>query len=101
MPANLLPWSFGTPWATTKAALRLDRNRGFAGVGPQAHAMKLAFEKYFLWKARHGYVTLPQGDRSARSTGAFDAVQCSTFNVQRIGLAVAEGACAALCKRRQ
>jgi len=26
--------------------------------GPQAHAMKLAFEKYFLWKARHGYVTL-------------------------------------------
>jgi len=27
--------------------------------GPQAHAMKLGFEKYFLWKARHGYVTLP------------------------------------------
>ncbi len=27
--------------------------------GPQAHAMKLAFEKYFLWKSRHGYVTLP------------------------------------------
>ena len=27
--------------------------------GPQAHAMKLAFEKYFLWKARHGYVSLP------------------------------------------
>lgn len=27
--------------------------------GPQAHALKLAFEKYFLWKARHGYVTLP------------------------------------------
>ena len=26
---------------------------------PQAHAMTLAFEKYFLWKARHGYVTLP------------------------------------------
>jgi NADH dehydrogenase FAD-containing subunit len=27
--------------------------------GPQAHAMKLAFEKYFIWKARHGYVNLP------------------------------------------
>lgn len=27
--------------------------------GPQAHAMKLGFEKYFLWKARHSYVTLP------------------------------------------
>jgi len=27
--------------------------------GPQAHAMKLGFEKYFLWKARHGYVSLP------------------------------------------
>jgi len=27
--------------------------------GPQAHALKLAFEKYFLWKARHGYVRLP------------------------------------------
>ncbi|MDY7100688.1 MAG: FAD-dependent oxidoreductase [Actinomycetota bacterium] len=27
--------------------------------GPQSHAMKLAFEKYFLWKARHGYVSLP------------------------------------------
>jgi sulfide:quinone oxidoreductase len=27
--------------------------------GPQNHLMKLAFEKYFLWKTRHGYVTLP------------------------------------------
>jgi sulfide:quinone oxidoreductase len=27
--------------------------------GPQNHLMKLAFEKYFLWKARHGYVSLP------------------------------------------
>ena len=27
--------------------------------GPQAHAMKLAFEKYFLWKGRHSYVNLP------------------------------------------
>jgi NADH dehydrogenase FAD-containing subunit len=27
--------------------------------GPQSHLMKLAFEKYFLWKARHGYVSLP------------------------------------------
>ncbi len=27
--------------------------------GPQAHAMKVAFEKYFLWKVRHGHVNLP------------------------------------------
>jgi sulfide:quinone oxidoreductase len=27
--------------------------------GPQAHLMKLGFEKYFLWKARHGYMQLP------------------------------------------
>lgn len=27
--------------------------------GPQNHLMKLAFEKYFLWKSRHGYVNLP------------------------------------------
>jgi hypothetical protein len=24
--------------------------------GPQSHAMTLAFEKYFLWKAKHGCV---------------------------------------------
>ncbi|GAA4108714.1 FAD-dependent oxidoreductase [Nocardioides fonticola] len=35
------------------------RDRGVLVPGPQAHAMKLAFEKYFLWKARHGYVQLP------------------------------------------
>jgi sulfide:quinone oxidoreductase len=27
--------------------------------GPQAHLMKLGFERYFLWKSRHGYVQLP------------------------------------------
>jgi sulfide:quinone oxidoreductase len=27
--------------------------------GPQAHLMKLAFERYFLWKMRHGHVGLP------------------------------------------
>ena len=27
--------------------------------GPQAHAMKVAFEKYYLWKSRNGYVRLP------------------------------------------
>jgi sulfide:quinone oxidoreductase len=26
---------------------------------PQSHAAKVAFEKYFLWKTRHGYVGLP------------------------------------------
>lgn len=35
------------------------RKHGLLIPGPQAHAMKLAFEKYFLWKARHGHVTLP------------------------------------------
>jgi sulfide:quinone oxidoreductase len=35
------------------------RKRGVLIPGPQAHAMKLGFEKYFLWKARHGYVQLP------------------------------------------
>ena len=35
------------------------RKHGLLIPGPQAHAMKLAFEKYFLWKARHGYVSLP------------------------------------------
>ena len=35
------------------------RKHGVLIPGPQAHAMKLGFEKYFLWKARHGHVTLP------------------------------------------
>jgi sulfide:quinone oxidoreductase len=35
------------------------RKHGLLIPGPQAHAMKLAFEKYFLWKSRHAYVTLP------------------------------------------
>ncbi len=35
------------------------RKHGALIPGPQAHAMKLGFEKYFLWKTRHGYVTLP------------------------------------------
>jgi len=35
------------------------RKHGVLIPGPQAHVMKLAFEKYFLWKARNGYVQLP------------------------------------------
>jgi sulfide:quinone oxidoreductase len=35
------------------------RKGGVLIPGPQAHAAKLAFEHYFLWKARHGYVRLP------------------------------------------
>jgi len=35
------------------------REHGVLVPGPQAHAMKLAFERYFLWKSRHGYVGLP------------------------------------------
>lgn len=35
------------------------RKHGVLIPGPQSHAMKVAFEKYFLWKAKHGYVGLP------------------------------------------
>lgn len=35
------------------------RKHGVLVPGPQAHLMKLGFEKYFLWKMRHGYVQLP------------------------------------------
>jgi NADH dehydrogenase FAD-containing subunit len=35
------------------------RKHGVMIPGPQAHAGKLAFEKYFMWKTRHGYVNLP------------------------------------------
>jgi NADH dehydrogenase FAD-containing subunit len=35
------------------------RRHGVLIPGPQAHAMKLGFEKYFLWKARNGHVMLP------------------------------------------
>jgi sulfide:quinone oxidoreductase len=35
------------------------RKHGVLVPGPQAHLMKLGFEKYFLWKMRHGYVQMP------------------------------------------
>ena len=35
------------------------RKHGLLVPGPQAHLMKLGFEKYFLWKMRNGYVQLP------------------------------------------
>ena len=35
------------------------RTNGVLIPGPQAQAMKLGFEKYYLWKARNGHVTLP------------------------------------------
>lgn len=35
------------------------RKHGVLIPGPQAHLMKLGFEKYFLWKSRNGYVNLP------------------------------------------
>jgi sulfide:quinone oxidoreductase len=35
------------------------RKHGVLIPGPQAHLMKLGFEKYFLWKMRNGYVQLP------------------------------------------
>lgn len=30
------------------------RKGGVMIPGPEVHAMKLAFEKYYLWKSRHG-----------------------------------------------
>jgi sulfide:quinone oxidoreductase len=35
------------------------RKHGVLIPGPQNHAMKLAFEKYFLWKMKGGHVALP------------------------------------------
>ena len=35
------------------------RKHGVLIPGPQAHLMKLGFEKYYLWKMRHGYAQLP------------------------------------------
>ena len=35
------------------------RKHGVLIPGPQAHVMKLGFEKYFMWKSRKGYVRLP------------------------------------------
>jgi sulfide:quinone oxidoreductase len=35
------------------------RKHGVMIPGPQSHAAKIAFEKYFLWKSKHGYVNLP------------------------------------------
>ena len=35
------------------------RKHGVMIPGPQSHAAKIAFEKYFLWKMRNGYVKLP------------------------------------------
>jgi sulfide:quinone oxidoreductase len=35
------------------------RKRAALIPGPQAHLAKLGFEKYYLWKMKHGYVGLP------------------------------------------
>lgn len=35
------------------------RKHGVMIPGPQNHAAKIAFEKYYMWKMRHGYVNLP------------------------------------------
>ena len=35
------------------------RKHGVLIPGPQAHLMKLGFEKYFLWKMRNGHTQLP------------------------------------------
>jgi len=35
------------------------RKHGVLIPGPQNHAMKIGFEKYFIWKMKHGHVNLP------------------------------------------
>jgi sulfide:quinone oxidoreductase len=35
------------------------RKHGVLIPGPQAHVMKLGFEKYFIWKSKNGHVALP------------------------------------------
>jgi NADH dehydrogenase FAD-containing subunit len=35
------------------------RKHGVMIPGPQNHAAKIAFERYFMWKMKHGYVKLP------------------------------------------
>jgi sulfide:quinone oxidoreductase len=35
------------------------RKHGILVPGPQNHAFKVAFEKYFLWKMKGGHITLP------------------------------------------
>lgn len=35
------------------------RKYGLMVPGPQAHLAKVGFEKYYLWKVRHGYMSLP------------------------------------------
>ncbi len=35
------------------------RKHGVMVPGPQSHGLRVAFEKYSLWKAQHGYVNLP------------------------------------------
>ncbi|MCB0917358.1 MAG: FAD-dependent oxidoreductase [Actinobacteria bacterium] len=35
------------------------RKHGVMVPGPQNHAFKIAFEKYFMWKMKHGHVKLP------------------------------------------
>jgi NADH dehydrogenase FAD-containing subunit len=37
----------------------LGPDKGLMIPGPQSHLLKLAFERYFLWKAKNGYVQLP------------------------------------------
>jgi hypothetical protein len=36
----------------------IDRGAG-SNPDPQAHWAKLAFEKYYLWKMKNGYVSMP------------------------------------------
>ena len=35
------------------------RKHGVLIPGPQNHALKVGFEKYFIWKMKHGHVNLP------------------------------------------
>ena len=47
------------PRGVILAERMLPRKHEVLIPGPQSHAAKVAFAKYFLWKTRHGYVGLP------------------------------------------
>jgi hypothetical protein len=49
----------GGNFAGLTAGISVKHKHGVMIPGPQNHAAKIAFEKYFLWKMRNGYVGMP------------------------------------------
>ena len=55
----VLSWGSSVGPMVTQARRHAPRKHAVMIPGPQAHAAKIAFEKYYMWKMRHGYVNLP------------------------------------------